>query len=106
MSKQKKILSQEILMFQQVMEGLRRGLSQESLFKLIIHSVRKGLGFKRCGIFLLEPNGRHVRLALGIDKRGHFEKNKDRIPIQKKAKGLNLFYDLINGRKKYFLCNN
>lgn len=32
--KQKKILSQEILMFQQVMEALRRGLSKEKLFKL------------------------------------------------------------------------
>lgn len=51
--KREKVLKQEILMFQQVVEALRLGLSQENLFKLILRSVTKGLSFKRSGIFLL-----------------------------------------------------
>jgi diguanylate cyclase (GGDEF)-like protein len=104
-AKREKVLKQEILMFQQVVEALRRGLSQENLFKLILRSVTKGLGFKRCGIFLLEPGGRYIKLALGIDKNGRFEKNKDRLPLYG-SKARNFFKTIILGRKKYFLSNN
>ncbi len=92
-------------MFQQVVEALRRGLSQENLFKLILRSVTQGLGFKRCGIFLLEPGNRYIQLALGIDKNGRFEKNKDRLPLYG-PEARNFFKYLILGRKKYFLSNN
>ena len=103
--KREKVLKQEILMFQQVVEALRRGLSQENLFKLILRSVTKGLGFKRCGIFLLEPGNRYIKLALGIDKNGRFEKNKDRMPIYG-PKAHNFFKDIVLGRKNFFLTNN
>ncbi len=87
------------------MEGMRRGLKFESLLKLIIQSVCKGLGFKRAGIFLLEPDGKNVRLALGIGKNGQFEKNKDRIPIHQRS-GIGHFSDVMNGYKKFFYSNN
>jgi diguanylate cyclase (GGDEF)-like protein len=92
-------------MYQKVMEGMRRGLKFESLLKLIIQSVCKGLGFKRAGIFLVEPDGKHVRLALGIGKNGTYEKNKDRIAINLR-KGAAHFSDVMNGYKKFFYSNN
>ncbi len=103
--KREKVLKQEILMFQQVVEALRLGLSQENLFKLILRSVTKGLGFKRCGIFLLEPGSRYIKLVLGIDKNGRFERNKDRLPLYG-PKAHNFFKNIVVGRKKYFLSNN
>lgn len=86
------------------MEGMRRGISLESLFKLTIRSVQKGLGFKRCGIFLLDAKGRTVTLALGIDKHGRFEKGKDRFPIVRRRHA-NAFSDIANGYLRYFFTN-
>ncbi len=103
-SRRQKLLNQEVLMYQRVMEGMRRGIPLESLFKLTIWSVQKGLGFKRCGIFLLEPDGRAMTLALGVDKHGRFEKNKDRFPILRR-RGANAFSDIVNGHLRYYFTN-
>ncbi len=100
-----RLLGQEVLMYQRVMAGMRRGISMESLFKLTIRSVQKGLGFKRCGIFLLDPDGHAMTLALGIDRSGHFEKNKDRFPIVRR-RGTNAFSDIVNGYLRFFFTNH
>lgn len=100
-----KLLRQEVLMYQRVMEGMRRNLSLDTLLKVVIESVRTGLGFKRAGIFLVDPEGKSVYLALGVDQNDHYEKNKDRQNITSK-RGENVFSDLANGYKKFFLTNN
>ncbi len=92
-------------MYQKVMEGIRQDLEFKNLLKLIIRSVCQGLGFKRAGIFLVEPDGKSVRLALGIDKRGRYEKDRDRIPIINR-RGCGNFSDIIYGYKKYFFSND
>ncbi|HJT23979.1 MAG TPA: sensor domain-containing diguanylate cyclase [bacterium] len=99
-----KLLGQEVLMYQRVMEGMRRGISLESLFKLTIRSVQKGLGFKRCGIFLVDSKNHAMNLALGVDKRGRFEKGKDQFPIVRR-RNTNAFSDIFNGYLKYFFTN-
>jgi diguanylate cyclase (GGDEF)-like protein len=103
--KRQRLLNDEILMYRRVMEGMRQGLVFENLLKLIIDSVRKGMGFKRAGIFLVEPDGKHFHLALGIGGNGKYEHNKDRLPLDSKPGKVPLA-DVINGRVSYFLCNN
>ncbi len=95
----------QILMYQKVMEGIRQDLEFKNLLKLIIRSVCKGLGFKRAGIFLVEPDGKSVRLAMGIDRKGRYEHDLDRIPITNR-RGYGNFSDIIHGYKKYFFSNN
>jgi diguanylate cyclase (GGDEF)-like protein len=100
-----KLLSQEVLMYQGVMDGMRRGISAESLFKLAIRSVQKGLGFNRCGVFLLEGDGRAMTLAIGVDRHGRFERGKDRFPILRR-RGANAFSDIQNGYLRFFFTNH
>ncbi len=99
-----KLLRQEVLMYQRVMEGMRRNHSLEGLLKTVIQSVRKGLGFKRAGVFLLQEDGKSIHLAMGVDQAGRFEKDKDRQPISSR-RGENVFSDLISGHQKFFLTN-
>ncbi len=100
-----RLLSQEVLMQQRVMEAIRRGLNRKNLLKLIIQSISQGLGFKRSGIFLVDPDGRHLRLAMGQDKYGRFETKHELIPTDRPL-GAGTFYSVLTGRKKYFLSNN
>ena len=100
-----RLLAQEVLIYERIMDGMRRGISLEALFKLTIRSVQKGLGFKRCGIFLVSPDGRSMHLALGVDKHGRFERNKDRFPIQRR-RGANAFSDLYHGYIRYYFTNH
>jgi diguanylate cyclase (GGDEF)-like protein len=93
------------LMYQSILEGIRKELNFNNFLKLVIQSVCKGLGFKRAGIFLVDPDGKSVSLAMGIDKKGRYEKNKDRIPIDLRP-GQGHFSDIINGRKKFFYSND
>lgn len=102
--RRQRLLSQEVLMYQRVMEGMRRNISTGSLFKLAIRSVQKGLLFKRCGIFLLDTDGKAMTLALGIDKYGRFEQGKDRFPILRR-RGANAFSDIANGYLRFFFTN-
>ena len=102
MIRRQKILSQEVLMYQRVMEGMRKGLSFDNLLKLIINSVREGLGFRRAGIFLVDPDGKIIRLALGVDRHGRFERNKSWWPISRK-RGENEMSDLVNGYLRYYM---
>ncbi len=103
--KRQRLLNHEILMYRRVMEGMREGLVFENLLKLIIDSMRKGMGFKRAGIFLVDPDGKHFQLALGIGANGKYEHNKDRFPLDT-SPGKVPLADVINGRVRYFLSNN
>jgi diguanylate cyclase (GGDEF)-like protein len=103
--RRQKLLKHEVLMYQRVMEGMRRNISVESLFKLIIRSVQKGLLFKRCGIFLMDPGGKAMTLALGVDKHGRFEQGKDCFPIVRR-RGANAFSDIVNGHLAFFFTNH
>jgi len=92
-------------MYQRIMEGMRREMDFEELLKLFVMAVRKGMDFKRAGVFLLEPDRKHAYLGMGTSPKGTFEKNNERIPIYDR-RGENHFSDVINGYKKYFLSNN
>jgi len=102
---QQKLQSQEILMYQRVMEGMRTGLKLDALLKLIVDSAREGLGFKRAGIFLVDPEGKTIRLALGTNAKGGYDRTKSWFAITPK-KGENTFSDIVNGYTPYFLTNN
>jgi diguanylate cyclase (GGDEF)-like protein len=102
---QRKLQAQEILMFERVMKGLRTGLKLDDLLKVINQSVRQGLGFKRAGIFLVDPDGKNIRLALGINKNGRYERHYNYSPITQK-KGIKTLSDIVNGYIPYFLTNN
>jgi diguanylate cyclase (GGDEF)-like protein len=99
-----KMLGHEVLMYQRIMEGMRKGLKFESFLKLIINTLRSGMGFKRAGIFLMEPDGKHIALAMGVDEHEHFEKGKSRFLVHPE-KGNNGLSDLVNGYYKYFVTN-
>ncbi|HVZ81829.1 MAG TPA: sensor domain-containing diguanylate cyclase [bacterium] len=103
--RRQKMLSQEILVYQRIMEGMRKGLKFDSLLKLFVKGAQKGLGFKRSGIFLVEPDGKHATLAMGVSARGTFERNKDRIRITPERHKVPIS-DIVNGYQGYFLSNN
>ena len=102
---QQKLQAQEILMFERVMKGLRSGLKLADLLKVINQSIRQGLGFKRAGIFLVDPDGKHIRLALGVNKNGRYERHYSFYPITPQ-KGVNPLSDIANGYIPYFFTNN
>jgi diguanylate cyclase (GGDEF)-like protein len=103
--RRQRLLNHENFMFQRILEGMRKGIKFDSLLKLIIHSVCRGLGFKRAGIFLVETDEKNVFLALGVGPKGNLERNKDRFPLSSPP-GTVIICDVITGRKKYFFSNN
>lgn len=103
--RRQKMLAQEVLMYQRVMEGLRRNFKFETLLKVIIDSVREGMGFKRAGIFLVEPDKKSIKLALGINPKGGYEKHQKKRPPYPLS-GDGAFSRLVNGKIKFFLTNN
>jgi diguanylate cyclase (GGDEF)-like protein len=103
--RRQKMLTQEILVYQRIMEAMRKGLRFESLLKVFVKGAQQGLGFKRAGIFLVEPDGKHATLAMGVSARGTFEKNKDRIRIIPERNKVPVS-DIVNGYQSYFLSNN
>jgi diguanylate cyclase (GGDEF)-like protein len=54
---------------------------------------------------LIEPDGKSARLILGIDKKGRFESNKEKLPINLRP-GISHFADVMNGHKKFFFSND
>jgi diguanylate cyclase (GGDEF)-like protein len=100
-----RVLTQEVSMFQQVMKGMRRTLQEDALLKIAANSIRRGMGLKRCGVFLVEPEGTHVRLALGTSLKGRWERGASRFPISRR-RGFNDASDIVFGYKKYLLSNN
>ena len=95
----KKILTQQVLMYQRLMESMRNENSFEDILKLIITSVTQGLGFDRAGIFLTDPDRRIIERVMGIDRHGRFEGKGVEYPLYAQ-KDAHLFSDIVNGYSK------
>lgn len=105
MSRQLQVLKQESLMFQRVMEGMRSTLPLDELLKIALLSIRQGMGLKRAGVFLVDPDGLRIRQAMGINLKGEWEKSGWAMDIRPR-RGYNDQSDLVFGYKKYLLSNN
>lgn len=104
--REKKVLGQEVLMYQRLMEVMRSENTFEDILKLVITSVTQGLGFDRAGIFLPRQGDPGVLdLSMGIDAKGRFEKGTFSFPVVNQP-GVDSFSDIMYGYKKYFLTNN
>lgn len=102
--REKRLLSQEVLLYQRIMEAMRQGVDLEKMLKLVIVSVTKGLGYDRAGVFLVSTDKKYAELAMGIDAKGHYEKGI-RLPIVDRPK-VDAFSDIVFKHKKFFLSNN
>lgn len=103
--RQKKLLQQEVLMYQRIMEGMRQGLPFDDVLKLLVTSVTEGLGYDRAGIFLIQPDGVTTQLAMGIDTHGKFEKGTYAFTAVESPNN-DPFSDIIFRYKRFFLSNN
>lgn len=101
----KKVLSQEILMYERLLEVMRHENTFEDILKLIITSVTKGLGFDRAGIFLADWDHNVGRRVIGIDRNGKFEGKSEDIPLSR-ARNTNWFSNMVNGYRKPFFSNH
>jgi diguanylate cyclase (GGDEF)-like protein len=72
---------------------------------MVIGSIRQGMGFKRAGVFLVEPDGFHLKLAMGVSPQGKWEKGSVLFPLGSR-RGHSDQSDLIFGHKKYLLSND
>ncbi len=103
---EKTILQRELDMFHRIIEGMREELSYVDLLKLTVTCVCKGLGYDRAGIFLVEPGGKSIARAIGVDAKGRFEVGHDHVDPLLNKKGFSTFSDLVYGYKKYFYTAN
>src|ERR1039458_5430331 len=97
--REKKVLSQEVLMYQRLMEVMRNESSFEENLKVIITSVTRGLGFDRAGVFLVNRDRDVIERIIGIDRYGKFEGKGVEFPISQ-PRGRHLFSDIVNGFSK------
>ncbi len=102
---QKKELQQEVLMYRNVMESMRRHQAFEDILKFIIDNVTKGLGFDRAGIFLVNEQGDFIEQVMGIDPTGEYEVSGVKFPCNP-LEGTHWFSDLVHGHVQWGLSNN
>ncbi len=103
---EKTILRRELEMFQRIIEGMREELSYVDLLKLTVTCVCKGLGYDRAGIFLVEPDGKTIARAVGVDSKGKFEVGHDHVDPLSSQRGFSTFSDLVHGYRKFFYTRN
>jgi len=103
--REKKVLSQEVLMYQRLMEVMRNENSFEDILKLLITSVTKGLGYDRAGIFMADWERGVGQRMIGIDRYGKFEGNCEDLPLSP-VKGTHWFSDMVHGHTKASFTNN
>lgn len=103
---EKTILRRELEMFQRIIEGMREELSYVDLLKLTVTCVCKGLGYDRAGIFLVEPDGKTIARAVGVDAKGKFEVGHDHVDPLSSQRGFSTFSDLVHGYRKFFYTRN
>jgi diguanylate cyclase (GGDEF)-like protein len=101
----KKVLAQEVLMYQRLMQVMRDENTFEDILKIILASITKGLGFDRAGIFLANRNRRTIERVIGIDQHGNHEWTGQEFPLDS-PKGTNDFSDIIHGRVRWKFTNN
>jgi diguanylate cyclase (GGDEF)-like protein len=102
----KKILQRELEMFHRIIEGMREDLSYVDLLKLTVTCVCKGLGYDRAGIFLVEPDGKTIARAVGVDAKGRFEVGHDHVDALSSKRGFSIFSDLVHGYRTFFHTSN
>ncbi len=100
-----KTLTQEVLMYQRLMEVLRGENSFEDILKLLITSATQGLGYDRAGIFLADWERGVGQRAMGIDGNGNWEGNCEDLPLSP-VKGTHWFSDMVHGYRKGYFTNN
>ena len=103
---EKTILRRELEMFQRIIEGMREELSYVDLLKLTVTCVCKGLGYDRAGIFLVEPDGKSIARAVGVDAKGRFEVGHDHVDALSSQRGFSTFSDLVHGYRRFFHTSN
>jgi two-component system, cell cycle response regulator len=103
--RERKVLGQEVLMYQRLMEVMREEHSFEDILKLLILSVTKGLGYDRAGIFMVDWDRRIGQRMIGIDRYGKFEGHCEDLPISS-VKGTHWLSDMVHGYMKPFFTNN
>jgi diguanylate cyclase (GGDEF)-like protein len=103
----KKVLTQQVLMYQRFMKIMRDENSFEHLLQALILLITKGLGYDRAGIFLADKEHKIAELVLGIDRHGNFEGRGPAYQyVLSPAKGASWLSDMIHGHKKAFYTNN
>ena len=102
---QNKILTQEVLMYQRLMEVMRGENSFEDILRLLVMSLTEGMGYDRAGIFLVDREKGVGYRAIGIDCHGKWEGRDEDIPLSP-VKGTNWFSDFIHGHLKGLYTNN
>ncbi len=102
---QNKTLTQEVLMYQRLMQVLRDDHSFEDILKLLITSVTKGLGFDRAGIFLADWERGVGQRVIGIDRYGKWEGRSEDLPLSP-VKGTHWFSDMVHGHTKATFTNH
>ena len=99
-----RLLQQKLHMYDSLMAGIRENLDIDEFLQRLIREITKGLQFDRAGIFLVEPEQKHIRLAMGVDAEGRFEKDTFAAPLDPRP-GTNAFSDMAYGYHKWFLTN-
>jgi len=100
-----KVLGQEVLMYQRLMEVMRNENTFEDILKLLITSVTKGLGYDRAGIFLADRERGVGQRMIGVDRYGKFEGKSEEFPLSP-VKGTHWFSDMVHGHTKAYFTNN
>jgi diguanylate cyclase (GGDEF)-like protein len=104
--RQKKILSQQVLMYHRLMKVMRDESDFEDVLKLIVVSATGVVGFDRAGIFLPRAKDPLVMdLVMGINDKGDYEKDNFSFTMVNRA-GADPFSDIMFRHKKYFMSNN
>jgi len=102
---EKKVLGQEVLMYERLMESMRADNSFEDILEHLIKLVTQGLGYDRAGIFLADWDRNIGRRVIGIDQNGKVEWAGKEYPLSA-VKGTNWVSDLVHGYTKAYYTNN
>jgi two-component system cell cycle response regulator len=100
-----RVLTQEVLMYQHLMEVMRDEHSFDEILKVLIRLLTNGLGYDRAGIFLADWESQTGKRVIGIDPSGDFEEAGEEYPLSL-VRGTNWLSDMIHGYSKAFYTNN
>ncbi len=102
--RERKLFQQQAHLYRQLMEAMREGHPQGEIFKSIITVATKGLGYDRAGIFLADENDSRIKLVMGVDDKGKYDKHATEFPLVD-SKGQDPFSDIYFGYRRNFLLN-
>jgi diguanylate cyclase (GGDEF)-like protein len=102
--RERQLFQQQALLYRQLMEAMREGLPQSEIFKRIITVATRGLGYDRAGIFLAEKNDPKIKLVMGINAKGKYEKQAREFTLTR-SKGKEPISDVFFGHRRNFVMN-